>query len=249
MKRLLTAICLSMPLLGFAQERTYLLGIGNTSLLDTYLSPEHYSGTEIRLLQLKEKPLKKDPLWLRTTMSQEYLSVTNPRSDNANELAGMFEFSYGMCRRFDIAPNFSVAAGGQADVFIGGVYNTRNGNNPAQLKLGFDIAPAFKATYRFNVKRKDMRLEYRGRLPIAGLQFSPAYGQSYYEIFSQGDYDHNVCFASPFNALSYSNMLTLGMRVKKAFITVGYLGDWRQAKFNGLKYHSFTHSFVIGYTL
>ena len=249
MRRLLTVILLLSTLLAPAQERTYLLGIGRTSLLDTYLSPEHYSGTELRLMQMKEKPLKKDSRWLRTTASQEFISVTEPRSKDASELAGLYEFSYGMCRRFGITPDFSIAAGGQADAFVGGIYNTRNGNNPAQLKLGLDIAPAFRATYRFRLLRKDFRLDYRGRLPLAGLQFSPAYGQSYYEIFSQGNYDHNACFASPFNALSYSNMLTLSMRIKKALLTIGYLGDFRQAKFNSLKYHSLTHSFVIGYTL
>lgn len=249
MKRLLTVIIIFVPLIAFAQEKTRLLGIGKTFILDTYLSPEHYSGTELRLMQTNEKPLKKDSLWSMTTASQEFISVTEPRSDNANELTGMFEYSYGMRRRFDICQGFSIAAGGQADAFIGGIYNTRNGNNPAQLKLGLDIAPSFKVTYRFNLWNKAMHLDYSSRIPLAGVQFSPAYGQSYYEIFSQGDYDHNVCFATPFNALSYSNMVTLGVRIRKAFLTIGYLGDFRQAKFNSLKYHSFTHSFVFGYTL
>ncbi len=249
MKRLLTVIILFVPLVAFTQEKTRLFGIGNTFLLDTYLSPEHYSGTELRLMQRNEKSLKRDSLWSRATASQEFISVTEPRSDNANELTGMFEYSYGMRRRFDIRQGLSIALGGQADAFIGGIYNTRNGNNPAQLKLGLDIAPSFKVTYRFNLWHKSMRLDYSGRLPLIGVQFSPAYGQSYYEIFSQGDYDHNVRFATPFNALSYSNMVTLGVRIRKAFLTVGYLGDFRQARFNNLKYHSFTHSFVIGYTL
>ncbi len=249
MKRLLTVIIFFAPLIAMAQEKTRLLGIGKTFQLDTYLSPEHYSGTELRLIQMNEKPLKKAPLWSRTTASQEFISVTEPRSDNASELTGMFEYSYGMRRRLDICEGLCIAIGGQADAFIGGIYNTHNGNNPAQLKLGLDIAPSFKATYRFNLLHKNMRLDYQGRLPLMGLQFSPAYGQSYYEIFSQGDYDHNVCFASPFNALSYSNMVTLGVRIKRSLFTVGYLGDFRQARFNSLKYHSFTHSFVIGYTL
>ena len=249
MKHLLTVILLSVSLTAPAQERTCLLGVGRTSLLDTYLSPEHYAGTELRLVQTREKPLKKAPMWIRTTASQEFVSVTEPRSKDASELAGMYEFSYGMSRRFILNDSFSIAVGGQADAFAGGIYNTRNGNNPAQLKLGFDIAPAFRATYRFRLLRKDFRLDYRGRLPLMGLQFSPTYGQSYYEIFSEGDYDHNVCFASPINALSYSNMLTLGVRIRRTFLTIGYLGDFRQAEFNSLKHHSFTHSFVIGYTL
>lgn len=249
MKRLLTAIFLFASLTAFSQERTYLLGMGSNHLLDTYLSPEHYSGEELRLMQMKEKPLKDLPHWSRITATKEIFSITSPRADNASDMSGLFEYTFGMRRTFDISENFAIAVGGQADAFIGGIYNTRNGNNPAQMKLGIDLAPSFKATYRFRLLKKDMCLKYRGSLPLVGVQFSPAYGQSYYEIFSQGNYDHNACFTTPGNALSYFHMLTLDIRRRKFCITIGYMGDFRQAKLNNLKYHSYTHSFVIGYTL
>ncbi len=249
MRKLLTAIFLFASLAVFSQERTYLLGMGSNHLLDTYLSPEHYSGEELRLMQMKEKPLKDLPRWSRITATKEIFSITSPRSDNANDMSGLFEYTFGMRHRFDICESFTIDVGGQADAFIGGIYNTRNGNNPAQMKLGIDLAPSFKAAYRFHLLKKDMCVKYRGSLPLIGVQFSPAYGQSYYEIFSQGNYDHNACFTTPGNALSYFHMLTLDIRLRKFNLTLGYMGDFRQTRLNSLKYHSYTHSFVIGYTL
>lgn len=249
MRKFLIIIFILTSLLSFAQEKSYLLGIGGNHLLDTYLSPEHYSGSELRLMQMKEKPLKDLPHWSRITATKEIFSMTNPRSDNANDMAGLFEYTFGMRRTFDLYPCLSVSVGGQADAFIGGIYNTRNGNNPAQMKLGLNLSPSFKAAYRFHLLKKDMCLKYQGSLPVVGLQFSPAYGQSYYEIFSQGNYDHNACFTTPGNALSYFHMLTLDIKKRKFCLTIGYMGDFRQTKLNNLKYHSYTHSFLIGYTL
>ncbi len=161
----------------------------------------------------------------------------------------MFDYSFGMHRLFTIARKVGIAIGGQADFFIGGIYNTRNGNNPAQLKLGIDVAPSVRAAYKFRVFRKRMRLNYCIGVPFVGLQFSPAYGQSYYEIFAKSDYDHNVCFTSVFGAASLSQRLTMSVFFRKAALTFGYLNNCRQSKVNSLKYHSYSHSFVIGYTL
>lgn len=54
MNRLLSIICLFVPLSLSAQEKhvtsTKMFGVGYNSVQDTYLSPEHYGGPEVRYL-------------------------------------------------------------------------------------------------------------------------------------------------------------------------------------------------------
>ncbi len=228
-------------------EKVNLFSIGYNSLLDTYLSPEHYSGFELRYI--REETKNTSYVLSHTWTMQGMVSDTEPRSEKASDLSAMANLSFGMHYHFRNITNLDIAFGGQAELFAGGTYNTRNGNNPAQLHAGFDIAPSVRAAYGFRLFRKDMQLKYVASLPLVGIQFSPAYGQSYYEIFSEGNYDHNICFCSPANALSYTQRLTLDIPFKRFALTFGYLGDYRQAEMNSLKKHYFTHSFVIGWTL
>lgn len=229
-----------------AQERAQMISVGYSSLLDTYLSPEHYSGVELRYIgeRTNQKP---DSNMSHTWTTQGFVSSTSPRSENANDLSAMVEVGFGMHYHFRPSKSLDIAVGGQADVFLGGIYNTRNGNNPAQMHAGLDIAPSVRAKYGFRLWKKVFQLNYVASAPLLGLQFSPAYGQSYYEIFSEGNYDHNICFASLHNAASLSNRLTLDIPIKRGAIRIGYLGDFRQSKFNDIKFHNFTHGFIIGY--
>lgn len=117
-----------------------MIGIGAVNILDTYLSPEKYRGTELRYIShtLRER---RDSRWSRLIVHQGNMSYSDNRSGNGGEIAGAYTFSYGVHYNWNFFDgSLNIKAGAQADVNVGFLYNTRNSNNPAQH--------ACRSTYR-----------------------------------------------------------------------------------------------------
>jgi len=104
------------------------------------------------------------------------------------------------------------------------------------------------AQYSIKAFNRDWLIRYSLSIPFAGLAFSPQYGQSYYEMFLLDDYDHNCVFANFVNMPSMRHLLTLDIPIGHNILRVGYAGEFMQSRFNGLRYHSYSHGFMIGFT-
>lgn len=223
-----------------------MVGIGATNILDTYLSSEKYRGTELRFISHTTRQTD-GRQWSRQIVHQGDLAVADNRAGKGGELAGMYNFQYAWHRNWSFLANrLHVKAGVMADANIGFIYNTRNGNNPAQARAYFNVSPSVAAAYNFSLWDKPFSVRYEANAPLFGIMFSPNYGQSYYEIFSRGNYDHNIVPTTPANAPSFRQMLTLDFPLMKSTVRLGYAGDFQQASVNNLKSHIYTHAFVIG---
>ena len=146
---------------------------------------------------------------------------------------------------------FSLYAGPMLTGYLGGVYNERNGNNPAQGKAELTVDLSAKLKWDFNLLRRRMSLSYQLAVPLIGVAFSPEYGQSYYEAFSLEDGHTNAVFAHVGNMPSMRHLLSLDIPIRKASSTalrLTYAGYFMQSEFNKLRYHSYTHSFMVGVT-
>lgn len=259
---LLTVILLTTAHSLTAQETTYgldtlisrktvtstkLFGIGYTDMLDTYLSPGSYTGAELRFLShivrdYDDKPVSK------LLLHQAFLTSVENKARNASELGGIYSFSYGLLYNWNFLDgNFNVKAGATADADLGVLYNMRNSNNPVQVRAGVHLSPTVAVTYNAHMGNFPINLRYEVAAPLVGFMFSPNYGQSYYEIFSRHDYDHNLVFTHPFNTPSLRQMLTLDITVMRQTFRMGYLNDVRQAKVNNLRQHQYTHALVVGW--
>ena len=131
--------------------------------------------------------------------------------------------------------------------YLGGIWNTRNGNNPGQAKLDLCIDLSGMAYYNLRIGKKNCLLRYQVNIPFVGMAFSPNYGQSYYEIFSLGHYDRNAVFAHIGNMPSMRHLLTADIPLGRHILRIGYNGQFNQSTFNELRYHSYSHNFMIGF--
>jgi len=227
---------------------TQMLGIGAVNTLDTYLSPEEYTGTELRYIShsVRENGTK---LSRELVHQAQILSVRNRRENN-NELGGFYNFQYNWqyaLGQWNVGEGeLRLKVGGGVDTRLGFLYNMRNSNNPAQAYGQVNIAPNAVAAYRFRLRNLPFQLRYEVQVPLLGLAFSPNYGQSYYEIFTRDNYDHNLVVTSPVSAPSLRQLLTLDFTVCHTTFRVGYLGDYQQAKINQLRQHVWSNLLVLG---
>lgn len=225
-----------------------MLGIGAVNTLDTYLSPEEYTGTELRYIShsVRENGTK---LSRELVHQAQILSVRNRRENN-NELGGFYNFQYNWqyaLGQWNVGEGeLRLKVGGGVDTRLGFLYNMRNSNNPAQAYAQVNIAPNAVAAYRFRLQNLPFQLRYEVQVPLLGLTFSPNYGQSYYEIFTRDNYDHNLVVTTPVSAPSLRQMLTLDFTLRHTTFRVGYLGDYQQAKINQLRQHVWSNLLVLG---
>ena len=229
------------------KEKATMLAIGSADILDTYLSPELYSGTALSIMTTAARhragsPLTREQLWtIRFTDAEN-------RAANSNHLGGFLNYQYSWRYRIP-CQQVDLQVGPMAEALLGGLYNTRNGNNPAQLYANAALGAVLTAGKDFTLFKKHIHARYHASMPLLGAAFTPQYGQSYYEIFTRGSYDHNIVVTSPTNAASLRHMLTLDIPVWRHTLRIGYLGEYRQRDANNIKTHDYAHMLIIGYVI
>ena len=232
-----------------AQEATsaHLLGIGGTNILDTYISQEKYSGTGLTYLYLRER-VKPEKHWGNVIEHELDLANAHDRSDTTNEMEASYNLYWGRYRQWRLFDDhLRLQAGALVNGTLGFIYQTGGSNNPAQARAALNLMPSGVATYDFRLWKQRFTARYELNVPLVGVMFSPNYGQSYYEIFSLGNYDHNIVPTTFVSAPTFRQQLTLDWNTGKRYtLRIGYLGNYQHAAVNNLKQHVLAHRFLIG---
>ncbi|MCR4583725.1 MAG: DUF3316 domain-containing protein [Prevotella sp.] len=218
----------------------HLLGIGSSSILDTYLSQERFKGTGLSYLYIKE--------WNNWMLQHEAnFSTTHDRSTRAKELEGCYSIYWGKYYAWQLPHQWKIQVGALLNGNLGFIYNTMNANNPAQARLSLNMMPSVVIRKSLQLFKQLFHLRYEADLPLLGLMFSPNYGQSYYEIFSRGNYDHNIVPTTFISAPNFRQQFSIDWQAGHSWaLRIGYLGNYQQAKVNNLKQHILSNRLMIG---
>jgi len=233
------SLLISLP---YSSNNATMFGIGTSNLYDTYLSPLKYQGISFRLLH--ERMKKNNWFGGNFTRQQrfevEFATGENP-AKNAREYWLLLEFNWGGHYNFYKTDKFKFSAGAIWNISGGILYNERNSNNPASARLYTNINLSAIAFYQWRFATFRWQID----TPVAGVLFSPNYGQSYYEI-SLGNTVGTANFASLHNQRALRNYITVDFPVNKVSFRIGYLGAHYQTKVNNLQTHTYSNSFVVG---
>lgn len=230
-------------------RHVWLWGAGKANVLDTYLSPLEYSGPNFSLAHQTERSARWGKGRVTTySLYTVHLGYLSSPTDDGKEWDSELTAAGGWHYNWRLCPNLRIAAGGLAELSGGFTYNTRGSNNPAQGRMGIALSASGLAEYSFPLFRQRATARVQADMQLAGLQFSPSYGQSYYEIFSLGHSAGILHFTQPGNCPSFRIQGQLTLPVAGAHLTLGYLGDIRQSALGGLKRHAWRHGILIGYT-
>lgn len=228
--------------------RATMYGVGFTNVFDTYLSPQEYKGIDFRI---SRETIRMTKLFDGNVSVQNFFQAdvgyTHNRADNNNTFSGLVNWNYGLHYQFRLTENFKLLAGGLFDVNGGFVYNLRNSNNPASARAYVNLDASGMAIWHLKIKRYPMVLRYQVNVPMIGLMFSPHYGQSYYEIFSLGNSSGVIQFTSLHNQPSLRQMLSVDLPIGYTKMRFSYLADLQQSNVNGIKTHTYSHVFMVGF--
>lgn len=227
--------------------RSMSYGVGYTNVYDTYLSPQEYKGIDFRFSRETMRMTRMlDGNVSVQNFFQANLAYTHNRADNNNTFSGLINWNYGLHYQFRITDNFKLLAGGLGDFNGGFVYNLRNSNNPASAKAYINLAASGMLIWRIRIKNLPLIVRYQANVPVAGLLFSPNYGQSYYEIFTLGNWSGVINFTSLHNQPSIRQLFTVDIPISRSRFRFSYLWDVQQSKVNDLRTHTYGYVFMIG---
>ena len=155
------------------------IALGGLISKDTYLSPLNYGGKIIRYYNetnrlqstlIGHKYFDAQLGSLENPAGNAKMYVLDARLQGAKQVP-LYKGSVG-----------TLYAGPGYDAGIGGLYNTRNGNNPATFHADANLALSFGYAYRLPWQACPILIRLSSQIDLLGVHWGQDYGESYYEM-------------------------------------------------------------------
>lgn len=224
------------------------LGIGASSLYNTYLSPLVYEGEHFVLSYARQRAtrhLDGRVHWQSVWRGLVAQGATPTSDDKSYQIA--LSYATRWLHTWQPWPVLYLRAGLGAEVHFGGQYNGRNGNNPATLDAALHLPLTLQAYYAFRIGRLPLGLHYQLDIPLLGVQWAPRYTQSYYELLSLKAHRGVMAVGWWGNIPSWRQQLHVTMPLGHQHITLGVYGDIRQHTLRGVRQHAWHYGVSVGY--
>ena len=159
-------------------ERTLLFGVGYNSVYDTLSLALNYGGPTLSFTRIGERRCGQEGRNTFVTLFD--LNGTQATNPSGNGIAWDVEMQFDAGWRRRLTPLRSAwqwSVGALGALHLGGTYNQRNGNNPAQARAAVDVA--FSTALRHPFRLMGRRFVWNSQLdvPLVGVMFTPNYGQ------------------------------------------------------------------------
>jgi hypothetical protein len=225
-----------------------LVGIGGYHIKNTYLSPIQYSGTGLRIVNERMQMVAKSEQRISSyqVLDIDLSSVSNP-AGTVGALAGFADYTFGYHYRFQPAKDIKLLAGASVKGMFGFVYNTQSANNPIATHIDLDLNISAMGIYTFRIKNYPLTCRLQTDIPLAGTLFTPAFGQSYYEIFGLGNTSGVVGFSSLHNKFAMRNYFSVDFNVSKITLRAGYLNSLYMTDMKDIQTRYISHNLMIGF--
>jgi hypothetical protein len=151
-------------------------GVSLQNNLDTYLSDYKYTGGGIHFSHESFRDAHTgNHQWKYQILFNSRAGI-NLQKGNI-QLAGIVGCSWSGYHPFSIGKRLKLLAGAQIQLEGGALYNLSNSNNPVSAKLRTALAASGMAIYHFPVRKSDWIVRYQLDIPLAGVMFTPEFGQ------------------------------------------------------------------------
>lgn len=229
----------------------YTLGIGSAHVCNTYLTPLHYSGMGTTLAYERMQAMAFSPeRWVMQLDGRLVLDRTDNTAHNATMTGLELRLAWAMMHRWRMpsAPGLQLFLGGCTELSGGGLLLARNSNNPAQAMAAWTVGATVSAVYNIRMKRLPVTLQYQARMPLAGVFFSPDYGELYYEIYL-GNRSGLVHTAWPGNYMRFDQLVSADLHFGNTSLRLGYACDIFSSKASNIVARNIAHRLVVGVTM
>ena len=226
----------------------FTLGVGTDHLCNTYLTPIHYSGWRTELGYERLQAMKFNPeQWIMRLDLRFWLGRDHNPAHTASIVQMGFRPSWSMLWRHRVGDGFTLAVGPNIGAEIGGLYLSRNGNNPASVQASVNVGATAHAAWNGRILGLPLTLRYQPTMPLMGAFFMPDYDELYYEIWL-GNHSKLAHFGWPGNFFRLDNLLTADLHFGNTNLRLGYRCEIFSSKANNIVARDISHIFVIGLT-